>query len=163
MSSGVCVFSAVPEVLSTRLREVLREREGGTYSIGAQASITERPTPEYTITISFGCDPKRAQELTRLVWVVIKEVIDQPVNAEEVNKVAAAQLRSHEVNIKKNSYWLGALSSNRRRSESTSALAEYWTLHTKLTPELIHDAAQRYLKSTPNVQLTLLPEETPPK
>ena len=150
---------SLAQVLSIRLREVLREREGGTYSISAQMGITERPEPEYVFMISFGCDPKRVDELTGEVWKVIDEIRSKPVSAEIVQKVAAAQERSHEVNIKTNAYWLGALASNRRRDEPSSALGVYWNLHTQLTPALIHRAALRYLKPKPNVQITLLPEK----
>ena len=109
--------------------------------------------------ISFGCDPKRVTELTDQVWTVIKELRAHPVSADDVKKVSAAQQRSHEVNLKTNDYWLGALTSNRRRGEPTSALNEYWDLHTKLTPTIIYDAARHYLKAEPNVQITLLPQE----
>jgi zinc protease len=154
---------SLAQVLSIRLREVLREREGGTYSIGAQVSLTEFPSPEYAFTISFGCDPKRATELTQLVWTVIKEIREQPVSKEDVSKVSTAELRAHEVNIKTNEYWLGALMSNHRREEPTSALTKYWSLHAQLTPEVIHKAARRYLQTEPNIQITLLPQESTSK
>jgi zinc protease len=94
---------------------------------------------------------------------VIKEIREQPVSKEDVSKVSTAELRAHEVNIKTNEYWLGALMSNHRREEPTSALTKYWSLHAQLTPEVIHKAARRYLQTEPNIQITLLPQESTSK
>ena len=149
------------QLLSMRLREVLREREGGTYSVGAQGNVIERPIPEYSITVSFGCDPKRVDELVKLTWDEIKRLKSAPPTGDEVKKISAMQGRTHEVNVKRNDYWLGALGSNATRDEPSSALRLYWSLHEKLTASQLHEAAKRYLKDTPSVQVTLLPQEAP--
>ena len=130
-------------MLSIRLREVIREREGGTYSVNAKTFIIERPLPEYAIEISFGCDPKRVEELTQLAWEELLRLRESGVREEEVNKVAAGQLRDHEIKIKRNREWLGSLSANEHRDESSSALIEYWSFHHKLTSEQLNEAAKR--------------------
>ena len=51
------------EMLQTRLRERIREQLGGTYSIGVNAGSRILPDAEYLVSIEFGSDPSRVEEL----------------------------------------------------------------------------------------------------
>ena len=51
------------EMLGIRLRERVREELGGTYSISVNADDSSLPDPEYLVSIIFGSDPSRAEEL----------------------------------------------------------------------------------------------------
>ena len=51
------------EMLGIRLRERVREELGGTYSIGVNATGSSLPDAEYLVSIIFGSDPSRAEEL----------------------------------------------------------------------------------------------------
>ena len=53
-------LTVMAEMLTTRLRERLREQLGGTYSVGASARASLLPDTEYRISIGFGSDPARA-------------------------------------------------------------------------------------------------------
>ena len=61
-------MNALVEALRIRLREVLREDLGGTYGVGVSATQTSRPIDRYTITINYGSDPERADELADAVF-----------------------------------------------------------------------------------------------
>ena len=51
------------EMLGICLRERVREELGGTYSISVNADDSSLPDPEYLVSIIFGSDPSRAEEL----------------------------------------------------------------------------------------------------
>ena len=51
------------EMLGIRLRERIREALSGTYSIGVNAGSSSLPDPQYLISIIFGSDPSRTEEL----------------------------------------------------------------------------------------------------
>jgi zinc protease len=150
---------ALGRVLSMRLREVLREEKGGTYSAGASVSMSHDPNQSYGISISFTCEPGRAEELTKATWEIIESLKTRPVNESYTAKIAAQQAREDEVEKRRNRYWSSVIMSSRARREPTSALVEYWDLHRELTPELVFVAAKKYLDTKRVVQVTLLPQE----
>ena len=59
------VLRAMAETLSGNLHRTLREDLGGTYGVSVEPSFTKRPTEEYRLTISFGCDPARTRDLVK--------------------------------------------------------------------------------------------------
>ena len=57
---------AMAEMLSGNLNRTLREDLGGTYGVSVEPRFTKRPKEEYRISISFACDPARAESLIKI-------------------------------------------------------------------------------------------------
>ncbi len=165
---GIAVMTSV---LETRLREVLREELGGTYSVSVGSSFSWRPAGQYRLSISFGSDPERADELLAAVYEEIDRLKSSPPYEAEVNDVLEAQRRAWETNQESNSWWLSVLDGRYRylldqsdgRYPSGDVLLE--TLPTygadldALTPPRIQELARRYFDQDNRVRVTLLPEQ----
>ena len=165
---GIAVMTSV---LETRLREVLREELGGTYSVSVGSSFSWRPAGQYRLSISFGSDPERADELLAAVYEEIDRLKSSPPDEAEVNDVLEAQRRAWETNQESNSWWLSVLDGRYRylldqsdgRYPSGDVLLE--TLPTygadldALTPLRIQELARRYFDQDNRVRVTLLPEQ----
>ena len=165
---GIAVMTSV---LQTRLREVLREELGGTYSVSVGSSFSWRPAGQYRLSISFGSDPERADELLAAVYEEIDRLKSSPPDEAEVNDVLEAQRRTWETNQESNSWWLSVLDGRYRylldqsdgRYPSGDVLLE--TLPTygadldALTPPRIQELARRYFDQDNRVRVTLLPEQ----
>jgi zinc protease len=163
-------ISAMAAVLRTRLREVLREELGGTYSVGVAASVTWRPEGAYRLTISFGSDPERTDELLDAVYAEIERLQSAPPTEDEVSDVSEAARRTFETNLESNAYWLGQLSTRYRYwldeldggypsgdALLGSLLANGASIDA-VTPAEIQDLARRYIDLDNRVRVTLLPE-----
>ncbi len=61
-------LSAMVELANIKLRNVLREEKSGTYGVSVSASPSLYPRKEYTLTISFGCDPARVPEMVHAAF-----------------------------------------------------------------------------------------------
>jgi zinc protease len=144
--------------LSMRLREVLREDLGGTYSVGAGVTDRFAPRQDYGVTIDFQCDPERVGELTEAAYAVIDEALSAPPDVSYPQRIAEQERRSLETNRRDNGFWLGALVGNRQRGEPRDALERYWSLHTAINPTYLHDAATTYIDRGRVVQVTLVPQ-----
>lgn len=144
--------------MSFRLREVLREDLGGTYSVGARVSERFEPVSDYAISIDFQCDPERVEELTAAAFGVVDEVLAAPPTQEYATRIVEQERRSLEEDLRKNSFWMGALLGNRKRGEPVEALGTYWGLHDAITPATLHAAATTYIDRGRVVTVTLLPE-----
>jgi len=153
---------SMTRVLQLRLREVLREEKGGTYSVGASVRVQAHPVQTYSIDINFTCEPERVGELTQATWDIVKRLREAPIDADYTQKVSAQQAREYELQKRDNAYWQGALVSNLRRGETSDDLVTYWSLHRTLSPAMVHDTARRFLDSKRSVQVTLLPATASP-
>ena len=163
-------ISAMAAVLRTRLREVLREELGGTYSVGVAASVTWRPEGAYRLTISFGSDPERTDELLDAMYAEIERLQSAPPTEDEVGDVSEAARRTFETNLESNAYWLGQLSTRYRYwldeldggypsgdALLGSLLANGASIDA-VTPADIQELARRYIDLDNRVRVTLLPE-----
>lgn len=104
------VFSATNEVVQTRLRNVMREQLGGTYGVGVSGQLNFQPVDSYAISITFGSDPQRAEELRNSLFAEIEKLKTEGPTEREVADVREAMLRSNEASLKQNNSWMAALS-----------------------------------------------------
>ncbi len=154
------VYDSMGDVLQIKLRELLREDEGGTYGVGVRTSRSRWPEGRYNISISFGCDPERLEELTQLVFVQIDSMKQKPVDQSYIDKVTEMDLRSRETNRKENSYWRSTLSQYYQNELDLMAWLTYEDeVIKKLTAEHVQKATQQYFNMENYTRFVLLPEE----
>ncbi len=147
------------DLLGRRLREVIREDEGGTYGIGAWASMRRYPDPLYTVFITFSTDPERAPELTDRVMEVIEEVVSGEVSSDLVDRVRTTQLADFDSARRTNGFWINALWEAYFHDLDPGVLLEYPDLVEELSPEVVEATAGRYLDTDQMVTVTLYPAE----
>ncbi|HRP02463.1 MAG TPA: insulinase family protein [Candidatus Kapabacteria bacterium] len=152
-------LSAMMEVLSIRLREVIREDKGGVYGIGARPSYEKYPKPTYTVNIGFGTDPKRAEELADDCKGVINDVKAGKFDESYIEKVQAILSREYETNQKENRYWMGVITQYLSNGEPFSQVNDTPELISKITKKSIVDAANKYLNTKVIKEFLLMPEE----
>ena len=151
------------ELLEMKLLDNLREALGGTYSVQAGGQLSKYPRPEYQFTVSFGSSPDKADLLWQTVQAVIDTVKRDGASAAELQKVREQQLRTQEVSLKENSYWVGNIAARLENGEDPKGLATYTRDYIeKLTSEQIRDAARRYLDLSRYARFVLLPERAVP-
>ena len=151
-------FSALIGLLQIQLREKLREELGGTYSVNISGYSRRYPQPGYRITISFGCDPQRREELVEAVFIQIDSLRTHGVSDFYLVKIQSSQRRAYEVNIKNNRYWLEALRQYDFYSGDLSNILTYPDLIASLTAEKIREAARQYFNLENYIQVVLYPE-----
>ncbi len=153
------ILPAMGLVLQNRLRDVLREDLGGTYGVGVGASQSSRPTDRYTITINYGSDPERADELAEAVFAEIEKLQAAPPEESEVADVRANYLRSFETNQESNGWWLNNLVGSYTTGRDILNLLTYEEVVEGITPEMIHAAAQAYFSTENVARFTRMPVE----
>ncbi len=150
---------ALADVLEIKLRERLREALGGTYGADVFASPSRIPRPAYALTVSFGSDPTRVDELTRAVFAEIDSVKMHGPSADDLAKVKEMYLRQHETDLKQNRWWLGQLGAYAQNAESPQTLLVYPDRVRALTADRVREAARQWLNQDRYVKVSLLPEK----
>lgn len=155
------LVSAMGQVLNLKLREVLREDLGGTYGVGVNASQARTPYENYRVAIGFGCDPERVDELINTVFDQIEALKAGAPDASYLTKVREATTRRHETGLKENGTWLSSLQFYDQTGLDPNTILEgAKPFYDQLTPQMIQEAAQRYLDTENYVQVVLFPERT---
>ena len=155
------LFYSMLEALDIKLREVLREDKGGTYGVSASGSPSRFPRQEYDITLRWGCDPARVDELVRDAFLQIDTLRTQPISPVYVEKVQEIQRRSFEVNIKQNGFWLSNLRAYYTNDDNPEMIMNYPKLVDGLTAGLLEEAFKKYFNPNNYIQVVLVPEKNP--
>ena len=128
--------------------------------MSVRGSRWQHPEPRYSITVNFGCDPERLEELTHLVFAQMDSLKQSPVEASYLHKVTEMDLRRRETNYKENSFWRGALhSAYDNNSDPLDILTYDDEVIRKVTVEDVQKAAQHYLNMENYARFVLLPED----
>jgi zinc protease len=149
---------AAADIVENKLRDILREQLGGTYSVSVGYSDTS-PQPGYgTTTVQFGSSPENAEKLNAAVMTEVDRLRREGPTAADLQAVKEADKNDLVQALRQNAYWLNALQSSHilgrdakmipRRSERTDAL----------TVENVHEALRKYLPAERYTVVTLMPE-----
>jgi zinc protease len=153
-------IDAVGRILSTRLLEEIREERSGVYSIGANPSSSKFPEEEYSITIYYGTDPEKLDELKQAVFDEIQDFIQNGPSDEELSKAKEKMLRERELALRENRFWLSILSNTYYlRDGDFSEFGRFNTLVTELTKESVKEAFKKYFDWKNYVSVALEPAE----
>jgi len=150
-------FGMLMDLMSIKLREAMREEQGGVYGISFEGSPSKFPRPEYTITSSWGCHPDSISKLTGTVLSEIEKTMKYGPSEEDLAKVKETLIRGRETALKENSFWLSALQSHYMYGTILRTLDEYKSFVNSFTPKDIKKIAKKYLDNQNYVKVALVP------
>jgi len=153
------VLRSMATAVETRLREVIREEEGGTYGIGVWASPSRYPDEEYLVHITFGTDPERAGELSERVLSVLADIRDEGLDPSYAQRVRTTQTEDFEKDIRTNGYWMSTMQGLYFHELDPTRILEYPELVSAIDAEVITEAARRYLDTDRYIEVVLYPED----
>lgn len=145
------------ETFQIKLREILREDLGGTYGVGVRARPSRYPTGSYRLSVSFGCDPERVDELTAVVFEQIDSLRAVGLDSTYTDKVREIRRREREVNLKENGWWLSLLEWVDKHEVDPLLILDDSVVE-GLTPEDVRRAAA-WFDTTNYARFVMLPEE----
>ena len=151
-------LDALIDIVNIKLREVIREDKSGTYSVRVSGGARKLPREEYTINISWGCDPSRIEELTNAVFEQIDSLKLDWSKDKYVTKVRETYLREHQIELKDNRFWLNYLSKSYFYNSEFTEVLSYPEIFNAFNSEMIQNAAQKYFNMNNYVKVVLKPE-----
>lgn len=100
------LYSGFSRVLNIALIEDIREKIGGVYSISSKVSLSPNNFGEDRMTISFSCDTKRVNELTKAVLQVISDMSNKDIDQKKIDSIIKNYELSYKNELKENVFWL---------------------------------------------------------
>src|SRR5262245_48104781 len=151
-------LQAATEVLEIRLRDILREQLGGTYSVGVNYSNTS-PQSGYGVTsVQFGSAPENVESLTAAVMKEIDRLRREGPSAEDLRAVKEAEKNDLQTAMRQNGYWLNSLQAMHLLGRDPKRILQRTERAESLTPENVHAALRKYFPGDRHTEVTLMPE-----
>ena len=148
----------VEGILELRYTENIREKEGGTYGVDVQASSSREPYSCYSMTMSFECDPEKAEYLKSLIYKETERLTEEAPSTEEMNKVISNLLKNREQSKHHNSFWLNALYSYYISGINSADPRNYEQILNKITAKDIQKFAKTLFKEADVRDITFKPK-----
>ena len=103
--------------------------------------------------------PDNVEPLYKATLALIDSLKSVPVSEADVAKVREEILRSHEVDVKTNSYWASNIAARDQAGEDLGGLGSaYDDMVKAITPSMIQQAAKTYFNTANYARFILLPE-----
>jgi len=152
-------FSALRQLLNTRLRERLREEMGGVYGVRINSRYQAIPDSLHHTTIRFNAEEEQVDTLIAAVYQEIRALAAGKIGTADLAKIKAAQFKSYEEALRNNGFWLSQI---QRCLENGFPLDALYPGHFEakletLTAEGLAQAAQNYLVDAIPFRFVLLP------
>jgi zinc protease len=149
---------AATSVLEMRLRDILREKLGGTYSVGVGYTNTS-PQPGYGATsVQFGSAPENVETLTAAVLAEIERLQKEGPSAADVQAIKEQERNSLQEALLQNGYWLNSLQTTHLLGRDARRIPLRLERTESLSPQNIHEALRKYFPLQRHTIVTLVPE-----
>ena len=145
-------------ILDLRYTENIREKEGGTYGVSVQSSAQLRPYPNYSMSMTFDCDPEKAQHLKSLVFAEVEKLMKEPPTQEELDKVVSNMRKNREQSKNHNNYWLNAMYNFYVNGINSADPRNFEDILDKMTPKDIQKFTKTMFKGADTVDIVFKPK-----
>ena len=149
---------AATQVLSIRLREILREELGGTYGVSVGFDNSPPFKGYGAMVIQFGSSPENVDKLVSASLKEIERLKTEGPSLDDVNKVKELERRDLETNAKQNSYWMGSMQTVHMFGWDMGRINKRLERTESLTPDIIKTMFQKYFPTDRYTLVTLKPE-----
>jgi zinc protease len=147
------------EILDIRLREVLRNQNGGTYDVGSEVALTPFPYPQALVAVQFTCEPERQVELADKALAVLTAVGAGTFDEPTLMKAKEILARGVESYLTQNNFWVSVLPDYTLKGYDLTELARLKELYQAVTREQVAALAKEVLTTKTALQVILEPKK----
>ena len=114
------VLSDVMDIVYT---EKIREDEGGTYGVGVNASLNNRPKESFMFLIGFNTNKEMYEKLMGIAKAELQNMANQGPRPEDLKKVKEFLIKKHAEDLENNRYWMNCIQT--QDSDGYNPMANY--------------------------------------
>ena len=132
------------DVMDIVYTETIREDEGGTYGVGVQGSLLNRPKPSFMFLIGFDTNKEMYEKLMGIAIAELQNVANQGPRPEDLKKVKEFLVKKHAEDMESNRYWMGCITTQDR--DGYNPMADYDKIIESITADDVANMAKAVLK-----------------
>ena len=146
------------QLLDKRYMERIREEEGGSYGVRVGGSVSWEPVGNYNLSVSFNCNPDKADDLLKIVYAELKKM-ETTIDAAELAEIKSNYKKGVSENQRQNGYWLRNIANNLQKGTPVSDEADSIALIESITAADLKATAALINSNAAIVEGVLMPEE----
>ena len=152
-------MNLMSEILNIRLREIIREDEGGVYGIQAWANMEKYPVESHYVGVYFGCAPENVEKFIAIVKEEIQTL--QTKGSDDVNlaKVIETAIRDREKNQRENRFWMNSIMSHYLLHTNPADFINHDNIVKSTTNEDVINYAKKHIDLDKMIKVVLLQEK----
>jgi len=151
------IADALGDILQLRYTETLREQEGGTYGARASANVSQRPTQEASISVSFDCNPDKVETLVAIVHQEIQKISNGIIKQVDVDKSITNYLKDRKQQKDYNRYEMSLLTNYFREGYNMDDPNNFENIVNSITAKDIQKFTQKLLKNAQQYEIVVKP------
>ena len=149
-------MEVIGRVLDMRYLESIREREGGSYSVGTYGFMSNLPIARAGLLIQFDTDPQKQARMMEIVHEEVQTVIENGPLAVDLQKSKESMLKDHQENLEKNTWWRTALYTYYMYGENQ--VRDYKPAVESITAETVQATLRKLVSAGNVIEVVMFPE-----
>jgi zinc protease len=154
-------INAATMVLQTRLRDMLREDLGQTYTVSVSLSQDLPQKGGGHMQVTFGAAPENIQSMTDKVLQEVRRLQQEGPAAALVDSAKETARRGYETSLRENNYWLRRLQTAHMFGTPPAEILTRAQRIDGVTPAGVQDIYKKYFPLDRYTAITLVPEGKP--
>ena len=147
------------QLLDKRYLDKIREDEGGSYGVQTQSSLSKNPSPVFSLSVSFDCNPEKDTKLLQIVYDELDIISKNDVSDKDLSDIKEDLIKSNQQNIKSNSYWMNTIVDQLKAGDKFISSDAYENLIKGISVKDIKKYAGDILPSADKVEVVMQPKD----
>ena len=102
-------MQALSDIMDIVYTEKIREDEGGTYGVGVNGNLNNRPKESFMFLIGFNTNKDMYEKLMGIAKAELQNVANQGPRPEDLKKVKEFLIKKHAEDLESNRYWMNCI------------------------------------------------------
>lgn len=131
------------DIMDIVYTEKIREDEGGTYGVGVNGNLMQRPTEGFMFLIGFDTNKEVYEKLMNIAKAELVTVSNEGPRQEDLKKVKEFLIKKHAEDLENNRYWMSSIVAEQR--DGLNQMKDYETILNGISGEDVAAMAKRIL------------------
>ena len=137
-------MQALSDIMDIVYTEKIREDEGGTYGVGVQGNMNNRPKETFMFLIGFQTNKEMYEKLMGIAKAELQNVANNGPRPEDLKKVKEYLIKKHSEDLESNRYWMNSIQCNER--DGYNPMENYTDIINGITSDDVANMAKAVLK-----------------
>ncbi len=137
-------MQALNDVMDIVYTEKIREDEGGTYGVGVNGNLMNRPKESFMFLVGFNTNKEMYEKLMGIAVAELQNVANNGPRPEDLKKVKEFLVKKHAEDMENNRYWMNCITTQER--DGYNPMADYEKIIESITSDDVANMAKAVLK-----------------
>jgi len=150
------------QVLDLMLTESIREQLGASYGVAVSSNMSDVYTGFGTFSVNTVVAPDKADEVEAAIAIAVKQLRDQPINADLLARARNPIMESIAKTLRENGYWMSYVDEAQSRVDRLDRIRQRKAIYEAITPADLQKLARTYLTDKGEQRVRIVSDKLAP-